>query len=741
MTQAAGRTGGIDAVRSEPDGTGLHRARHSGKTSAPLVPHDPHSMTQRVTPPVAEAIPHRFTLHGVTIEDPYAWLKDPGYPEVTDPRILAYLEAENAYFEQEMAPWKGLVGTLFEEIKGRQPEADVSVPWREHGFWYQWRYEHGAQYRIWLRAPAPAGVAEPPPTDSDQWRTILDEPALAAEHDYFTLGGLAVSGNGRYLAWSADTNGSERFVLHITDLETGELLHEPIENTHGSPVWLADSAHLVYLLRNEQWRPYQVRLHRLGTAVADDRILYEETNESFFVGIELTSSEEYVIVSSGDHVTSEVFRFPAHDPAGALLPFAPRRTGHEYSVDHGDGWFWFLSNATHKNFALLKAPEATPEESHWQTLMAGSDEQYLTWFMRLKGRLVLGERIVGLEQVRIIEDGGANYLVEFPEVAHTVGLGTNAEYEADRLRLRYESMVTPGTVFDFLFDSRTLETRKVQVIPSGYDASLYATERLTATVRDGTGVPVSIVYRKDLPRDGSAPLYLYGYGAYGSAIMPGFSASRLSLLDRGFAFAIAHIRGGDDLGYAWYEAGKLDRRTNTFNDFVDVARFLIDAGYTRAGRIAIAGGSAGGELMGAVVNQAAELWGAVAAHVPFVDVLNTMLDPSLPLTPIEWPEWGNPIEDPEAFRYIHSYSPYDQLKPGRYPPMLVTAGLNDPRVTYWEPAKYVARLRTLKTDDNWLLLKTNMGAGHGGQSGRYDALLELAEEYAFMLVSLKLAGN
>jgi oligopeptidase B len=302
-------------------------------------------------------------------------------------------------------------------------------------------------------------------------------------------------------------------------------------------------------------------------------------------------------------------------------------------------------------------------------------------------------------------------------------------------------MVTPDTVYDHLFATRSLEVRKVQVIPAGYDASRYACERLTATARDGTAVPVSIVYRKDLPRDGSAPLYLYGYGAYGNAIMPGFSASRLSLLDRGFAYAIAHIRGGDDLGYAWYEAGKLDKRTNTFNDFVDVARFLIAAGWTRAGRIAIAGGSAGGELMGAVVNQAPELWGAVAAHVPFVDVLNTMLDPTLPLTPIEWPEWGNPIEDPDAFRLIHSYSPYDQLRPGRYPPILVTAGLNDPRVTYWEPAKYVAKLRQLKTDDHWLLLKTNMDAGHGGQSGRWDALLELAEEYAFMLVSLRLAGD
>jgi oligopeptidase B len=550
---------------------------------------------------------------------------------------------------------------------------------------------------------------------------------------------MAVSPNGRYLAWSADTTGSERFVLHIRDLETGELLHEPIENTLDSPEWTADSAHLVYVVVNDQWRPFQVRLHRLHTSTADDRFLYEEADESFFVGIDKTSSGAYILVSSGDHVTSEVHFLPAREPQAALTVIAPRRTGHEYSVDHGEGYFYFLSNAGHKNFVLLRAPESAPDEAQWETLLAGTDEQYLTWFMRLEGRLVIGERIAGLEQVRIRADDGADYLIQFPEAAHTVGLGTNAEYATDRLRLRYQSMVTPDTVYDHLFATRTLEVRKVQVIPTGYDASRYACERLTATARDGARVPVSIVYRRDLPRDGSAPLYLYGYGAYGSAIMPGFSASRLSLLDRGFACAIAHIRGGDDLGYAWYEAGKLDKRNNTFNDFVDVARFLVDSGWTRPGRIAIAGGSAGGELMGAVVNQAPELWGAVAAHVPFVDVLNTMLDPTLPLTPIEWPEWGNPIEDPAAFRLIHSYSPYDQLRPGRYPPMLLTAGLNDPRVTYWEPAKYVARLRTLKTDDNWLLLKTNMDAGHGGQSGRFDALLELAEEYAFMLVSLGLA--
>jgi oligopeptidase B len=691
------------------------------------------------TPPIADRIPYRYERHGITLEDPYAWLKDPSYPQVSDPKVLAYLEAENAYFEQQMAPHQPLVGTLFDELKSRQPQEDAGVPYRMRGYWYQWRFEHGAQYRIWLRAPV-VDPRSPPPEGDAAWQIILDEPLLAREHNYFVLGGLSVSPDNRYLAWSADTKGSERFTLHVKDLQTGALQEQPVPDTLAAPEWSSDSSCFLYVVVNDQWRPYQVRLHRLGTPIADDPVIYEEQDESFFVGIDKTTSDAYLIISTGDHVTSEIRYVSADDPAGELGLFAARRPGHEYSVDHGEGVFYFMSNAAHENFALLRAPEATPDEPHWETLLTGSDDQYLKWFARFRGRLVVGERIAGLEQVRVLDDDGSDYLLDFPEATHSVGPGVNPEYDAVCLRVHYQSMVTPDTVFDFRFADRRLEQLKQQEIPSGYDASRYVTERLTATARDGVGIPVSIVYRRDLPRDGSAPLYLYGYGAYGMAVMPGFSANRLSLLERGFAFAIAHIRGGDDMGYAWYEDGKLDKRTNTFNDFVDVARFLCSARFTRPGRIAIAGGSAGGELMGAVVNQAPELWGAVVAHVPFVDVLNTMLDTSLPLTPIEWPEWGNPIEDPQAFAHILSYSPYDQLRPGAYPPMLLTAGLNDPRVTYWEPAKYVAKLRTLKTDDNWLLLKTNMDAGHRGQSGRFEALQELAEEYAFILVSMGLAG-
>jgi len=678
-------------------------------------------------PPVAARKPYRVTYHGKTIEDPYHWLRDPGYPEVADAEILAYLEAENAYFNAQMEPHQPLIDTLYEELKGRQQLDDASVPYPMGGYLYQWRFRDDAQYRLWLRAP----VDEP-----EAMQVILDEPALAAEHDYFRLGGFSVSLDGQYLAWSSDTNGSERFTIRVKNLFTGEVLDDCIEQSMGAPVWCQDHATFFYVIVNDNWRPYQVKAHRLGEPTAGDRIVYEEQDESFFVGIGETQSEQYILISAGDHVTSETYIVPADDPEAELRVISPRCSGHEYDVDHREGRFYIRTNDTHKNFRLVTAPQEHPEPEHWETLIDGSDAHYLRGVMCLRDWVIVAERLNGLAQIRIMADDGDEHYVQFPEPTYHAVLGANAEYDVHTLRLGYESMVTPHTVYDYDLHTRQLTTRKVQQIPSGYDASQYVTERLTATARDGAQVPVSVVYKKGFEKNGEAPLYLYGYGAYGHAMPPSFSTGRLSLLDRGFAFAIAHIRGGDDLGYHWYEAGKLEQRTNTFNDFVDVAQHLVEQQFTGPGRIAISGGSAGGELMGAVVNQAPALWGAVVAHVPFVDVLNTMLDASLPLTPIEWPEWGNPIEDPDAFALIQSYSPYDQLAPGAYPPMLVTAGLNDPRVTYWESAKYVAKLRHVKTNDHLLLLKTNMGAGHSGRSGRFDSLYEVAEEFAFILVML-----
>ncbi len=684
------------------------------------------------TPPVADRRPHTFTYHGIEVEDPYHWLRDQSYPVVDDDDVIAYLEAENRYFDAVMAPHRELTETLFEEIKARQKPDDESVPLKDGNFFYQWRFAPGAQYRTWARWPT---------DEPDSVQTLLDEPALAEGHDYFDLGAFSVSHDGRYLAYSTDTSGAERYTMFVKDLASGDLLPDTMENTLGDPVWAADNQTLFYSVSNENWRSYQVRRHTLGEPADRDPVVYEEQDSGFWVGLGEASSKRYVIISTGDQVTSESYLLASDDPGGEPALVAGRRVGHEYDIDHQGDRFIVRTNDTHRNFRLATTPADDFHESAWSTLIEGSDDAYLLGAVCFDQWVVVEERVRGIDQVRILDRDGGERRVAFPESIYSVGTGANAEYDTNIVRLSYASMVTPDTVYDYDMGSGDLAVRKVREIPSGYDSDLYRTYRIEAPARDGATVPVSIVHRKDTPVDGSAPVYLYGYGAYGHAIDPSFSTSRISILDRGFIFAIAHIRGGTELGRDWYEQGKLALRTNTFNDFVDVARHLVDEGLATPGRIVIRGGSAGGELMGAVVNQAPELWGAVAAHVPFVDVLNTMLDESLPLTPGEWPEWGNPITDKDAFELIRSYSPYDQLARGDYPPMLVTGGLNDPRVTYWEPAKYVAKLRTLKTDDDPLVLKTNMGAGHGGKSGRYDALYEVAEEYTFFLVALGMTGG
>ncbi|QNQ08952.1 S9 family peptidase [Sphingomonas alpina] len=677
------------------------------------------------TPPIAERRQHSFTTHGVTIEDPYAWLKDPGYPEVTDKDVLAYLEAENAYFENVMAPHKALTDRLYEEMKGRIKEDDASVPQKD-GDWLYWTaFETGGQYRKWWRKPVTGGEDV----------LILDEPALAEGKEYFRLGAFSVSEDGRYLAYAIDDNGSERFEVRVKDLTSGDHLPDVIPGMLSEIVWTSDSTGFLYGLANDQWRTDNVRYHKLGTPIADDVELFKEADEGFRVGVSETSSRKWIVLASGDHVTSEVYLLPANEPLATPLLVSARKVGREYDVDEHDGTLFIHTNDTDPNFRLCTASIEAPGE--WTELIGPSRHFYMTGVECFRDFFIVDGREDGLDQIEIHSyEGGLPKRIAFPEASYDAGLGNNPEYDMQVLRVGYESMVTPGTEYDYDVATGTLTTLKVQEIPSGYDASKYATERLRITARDGTEVPVSIVYPKDFPRDGSAPLFLYAYGAYGYAIPPGFSTGRLSLLDRGFAYAIAHIRGGDDLGQQWYLDGKLEKRANTFNDFVDVAKGLIADGWTSAGKIAIAGRSAGGELMGAVVNSDPELWGAVIADVPFVDVLNTMLDADLPLTPGEWPEWGNPIEDKAAFELIQGYSPYDQVTAQAYPPMFISGGLNDPRVTYWEPAKWAAKLRATKTDDNLLLLKTNMGAGHGGKSGRFESLREAAEEHAFVLWQL-----
>ena len=681
-----------------------------------------------VQPPIAAKKPHSLTHHGITVTDDYAWLRDPGYPEVSDPEVLAHLEAENAWFAARMAPRQGRIDALFTEMRARIKEADKSVPQKDGDYLYWIEFEQGAEYKKWWRRPVAVGADE----SADQ--LILDEGVLAAGLEYFRLGEISISMDSKLLAWSVDDNGSERFTVRFKNLDTGELLPDEIPGTLSSLVWVGGDKGLVYSLANEQWRTDNVRLHWLGQPLDQDIELFHEDDEGFRAGASLSANEQWLVIGASDHETSENWLVPAADPLAKPLLVKARQAGVEYDVDLNGDTLFIHTNDAHENFRLATAPLGNPGE--WTTLIAGSDEFYLTGFELFRDFYVVEGRVRGLDriEVRYYDDPARTQPIAFPEASFSAGLGDNPEWAMDTLRLSYESMVSPATVIDYSVAAQTMTTLKVQQIPSGYDASLYATERLEVAARDGTMVPVSIVYRKD--RAAAGPLHLYGYGAYGIAVDPGFSTTRLSLVDRGFAYAIAHIRGGDDLGRAWYKAGKLERRTNAFTDFVDVARGLIERGYTTAGRISISGGSAGGELMGAVVNSDPELWGAVAAHVPFVDVLATMLDPTLPLTPGEWPEWGNPIEDKAAFELIRSYSPYDQVRAQGYPPLLVTAGLNDPRVTYWEPAKWVAKLRELKTDDNELLFKTNMGAGHGGKSGRFESLKETAEEFAFILWQL-----
>ncbi|MEJ2408007.1 MAG: S9 family peptidase [Novosphingobium sp.] len=695
-------------------------------------------------PPQAAKKPQSFTRHGLTVPDDYAWMRDPGYPEVTDKDVLTHLEAENAWFETRMEPHQARIDALFTEMRGRIKEADKSVPQKD-GDWLYWiEFEEGAEYKKWWRRPVAAK------DDDSADELMLDEGAMAVGKEYFRLGALSVSPSGRYLAYSTDTNGSERYTIRFLLLgeqgtledsvpgAAGKWGDSEVEGTIGNIVWTAGEDAVLYSLSDENWRHRTIRMHRLGTSSDEDVTIYHDPDEAFSCGAALGAQEKWIILQSGDHETSEVRLIPADNPLAEPLLVKARQKGVEYDVDVRDDTLFIHTNDTHENFRLASAPLDNPGE--WSTLIEGADDFYLTGVDLFRDFYVIEGRRAGLDhlEVRYYDDPARIEPIAFPEASFSAGLGNNPEWHMDTLRLSYESMVMPSSVLDYDVAARTMETLKVQEIPSGYDASLYATERLEILARDGTAIPVSIVYRKD--RTGAGPLYLYGYGAYGISIDPGFSTARLSLVDRGFAYAIAHIRGGDDMGRAWYKAGKLDKRTNTFNDFVDCAKGLVERGFTSEGQIAIAGGSAGGELMGAVINSDPHLWGAVVAHVPFVDVLNTMLDETLPLTPGEWPEWGNPIEDKAAFEHILSYSPYDQITAQAYPPLMVTAGLNDPRVTYWEPAKWVARLRELKTDANELIFKTNMGAGHGGKSGRFESLKETAEEFAFILWQLGVEG-
>lgn len=676
--------------------------------------------------PVAEQRPYQFELHGQSVSDPWHWLRDQSYPTVDDKDVLAYVNAENSYYDAVMKPHQPLVETLFQEMKGRIKEADSSVPQKD-GDWLYWiEYEEGAEYKKWYRKPVAGGDTQ----------LILDEVALADGKEYFRLGQASISPNGRILAYGYDDNGSERFEVRFRDLESGALLPDVIPGTLSAIVWNAQNDTVLYGLANENWRTDNVRMHKLGTPVSEDKLLFQEQDIGFAVGIGQTAADNYIVIATGDNETSEAYLLPANDVTAKPILVSARKKGREYSVDERDGRLYILTNDDHDNFRVATASIDKPND--WSTLIAGSDDVYITDLAIFRDYFVLETREGGLDQIDIrrYETPLTPGRIAFPEATYVAGLGDNPEYHQDKLRIGYESMITPDTVYDYDLATQKLETLKVQEIPSGYNSDQYRTEWVNIPARDGATIPVSLVYHKDIKLDGSAPLHLYTYGSYGYRVSPGFSTTRLSLLDRGMIYAIAHVRGGDDLGRRWYLAGKTNQRKNTFNDFIDAARGLIDRKYSSMGKISIEGGSAGGQVMGVVYNEAPELWGAVLADVPFVDVVNTMIDKDLPLTPGEWPEWGNPITDKAAYDYIRSYSPYENVTAKAYPPMLVTAGLNDPRVTYWEPAKWVAKLRATRTNDSTLLLRTNMGAGHGGKSGRWSSLRETAESYAFILSQL-----
>ncbi len=677
-------------------------------------------------PPIAARKPHTNEAHGVRWDDDWHWLRDPNYPDVQDEEVLAYLKAENDYFEAAMAPHKALTDELFEEMKGRIKEDDATVPLKD-GDWLYWsEFKKGTQYRDWYRKPVGGGEGV----------LIYSENAEAEGKEYYRLGAFAVSLDGKLLATLVDDDGSERFKLVVRDLATGRDIETVTKVGIGQPVWTSDSKGVVFTEVNDQWRSYRAQYHRIGDDPAKAVTLYEEKDDiAFSVNVARSTDDSLIFISTGNNSSSEVRFVPAANPEAAPALIKARRPDVQYDADAAHGKLWIHSNDEHVNFRVVSADPATPAD--WQELIAGSDRTYLRGISSHRDHLLITSRVDGLDQLVLrTYDTGNEERVPFTEASYSAGFSGNPEFAPDSYRLSYSSMVTPGTVYDDHPAEKRLEVRKVQEIPSGYDPSLYVTERLMIDARDGAKVPVSVLRRKDFAKDGSGKLFVYGYGAYGFAIPPSFSTARLSLVDRGFAFAIAHIRGGDDLGYQWFLDGKLKNRTNAFNDFVDVTRGLITEGYAKAGHVAAQGGSAGGELMGAAVNQAPDLYGAVVADVPFVDVLNTMLDDSLPLTPGEWTEWGNPITDGEAFNLIKSYSPYDNVAAQDYPAMLITGGLTDPRVTYWEPAKWTARLRATKTDDRLLLMKMNMGAGHGGKSGRWNSLYEVAEAYTFVIAQI-----
>jgi oligopeptidase B len=698
-------------------------------------------------PPAAPARPARLVHDGDERIDPWFWLRDPD-----DPEVLAYLEAENAYTRDALAHLAPLRTELFDEIVGRVQETDTTAPIRRGEFEYFTRTVEGLQYGVHCRRPARGGALPdplvPPGTARDE-TVMLDENALAGSHDYFAVGDLEVSPDQAVAAYSTDTSGGERYELRFRSVPTegGATVDrdDVVPDVYYGVAWANDGVTIFYTRPDDAMRPWQIWRHRLGDAPADDVLVFEEDDDRFYVTVGRTRSGRFVVITSASKVTSEVWLVDADDPTAPATLVEPREQGHEYHVEHHAGpagdRLYVLTNADEaENFALAVTPAATPGRASWSTVLPARADTRLDDIDAFAAFLVVSERAEAVERLRVLtlDDAGEvadDHLLAMPDEVYSAWLGGNPDYDVTTVRYQYTSLVMPNSAYDYEPATRTATLVKRQPV-LGYEPERYESRRAWATASDGTRVPISIVYRRDLRGEGPSPMLLYGYGSYEVSIDPTFSASRVSLLDRGVVFAIAHVRGGGELGRRWYEDGKLLRKINTFTDFVACADCLVADGWTSPDRLAARGGSAGGLLMGAAANLRPDLFDAVVAEVPFVDCLTTILDESLPLTITEWEEWGDPVHDPAVYALMKSYSPYDNVEAKDYPAMLVTGGLNDPRVQYWEPAKWVAKLRATKTDDHLLVLKMEMGAGHSGPSGRYDAWRDEAFVLAFLLDQL-----
>ena len=685
--------------------------------------------------PIAPRRPFRTDHHGITRQDDYAWLRAGNWQTVMrDPSVLpqdirAHLEAENAYTAAVMEDTEALQATLFEEMKGRIKEDDSSVPAPDGPFDYYTRYITGGQQPLFCRRPRAGG----------EEAILIDGNKLAEGHAYFRIGQVAHSPDHKLMAYAVDTKGSEYFTAKIINADTGAVIAESITDSCGGLEWAADSKTLLYVWLDEQHRPRKLFAHKLGET-GEDRLIHDQTDPGLFLDVGMTLDGQYLLLSTHDHETSEVSLIDAADPYAPPRLVAPRAPEHEYSVCHHEGRLIILTNSGGADdFRIVEAPADTPSPENWAGIEPHRPGRLILDVVAFKDFLVRLERENGLPRIVIRRFAdGEEHAIAFDEEAYALGMSAGYEYDTSTLRFTYASMTTPAQTYDDDMETRERTLRKTQEVPSGHDPSLYVTRRVFAPAKDGETVPVTLLYRQDTKFDGSAPLLLYGYGSYGITIPAGFMTNALSLVDRGFVYAIAHIRGGKDKGFAWYKNGKRAKKVNSFTDFIAAGEYLAAEKFTSRGRIVAQGGSAGGMLMGAIANRAPQLFAGIIAEVPFVDVLNTMLDASLPLTPPEWPEWGNPIESTEDYRTIAAYSPYDNVAPQAYPNILALAGLTDPRVTYWEPAKWIAKLRVNNTGRNLVLLKTNMEAGHAGASGRFDRLKEVALSYAF---ALKLAES